>query len=296
MLTLKLWHAINHPPRQSPLFKRATLPKGQPPPMISIRIPLLGVFKNAGLVIMPVAMILLGPPILALLYYLALLCTPLLLPLANTAYGLMHTYTASGSIARERDRQTYDLLCAAPTGIAGVHWSYCTGWLHDHLLLRQTLIALLATGIIASIFGLSPQMVFGGEPSALVVTLVRAAALAGIFVLDYVQTPIVSSLTTLLVPAYAENRSNARLWASSVFLGLQTVVYLPTLLLGVYALPLTLRLVLPDPALSDLLTPLLALAFFALLREAIIVGLWHRAAEQLSGSIMELDAVTRVAV
>jgi hypothetical protein len=296
MLTLKLWRALNHPPRQSPLFKRAILQRGQPAPEFTLRIPLAGVFKNAGLIVLPVVLILLGPPILALLYYLSLLLTPLLLPLANTLYGLAHAYNASGRIAYERERQIYDLLCAAPAGVAGLHWSYCTGWLHDHLLYRCALLALLATGIVASIFGISPQMMFGAGQTALELTLARAAGLAGIFILDYVQTPIISSLTTMLVPANAENRGNARLWACSMFLALQTAVYLPLLLLGVFALPATLRLVLPNPLLSDLLTPPLALAFFALLREAIIVGLWHRAADQLSGSTVELDSVTRVAV
>ncbi len=295
MLSYRLWRAINHPPLRSPLFKRAYAQQVTVMPLTPLRLPLVGLFKNAGLILLPVVLILLGAPILALLYYLALLLAPLLLPLANTIYGLAHANNASGKIAREREQQTYDLLCASPEGVLGMHWSYCTGWLHYHALYRYAMLGLLLTGIVASVFGLSPRIVFGpGEPSVLV-TLLRAAALGCIFALDYVQTPVLSSLTILIVPAYAENEGSARLWASSLFLLLQLVVYVPTLL-GAYALANTLHAMQIDPALADGLTPLLVLAFFALLREAIISGLWRQVAQELSATNVELDALSGRAV
>ena len=235
-------------------------------------------------------------PILVILYYLALTFAPLLLPIANTIYGLSQAYSTSGSIARERDQQTYDVLCASPAGILGMHWSYCTGWIHYHWLLRYAMIGVLATGIIASIFGLSSQMVFGHTQPSLIVTIARTLAVGSIFVIDYAQTVVLSSLVALIAPTYAENASNARLWAISLFLALQGAVYLPTLLLGLYALPTTFDLMGIDPLISGLLIPLLLIAFFAFLREMIIIGLWHAAREHLSTTEVELDAITRVAL
>lgn len=296
MLSLRLWRALNHPPLGSPLFKRAYAQQGPGAPLPALRLPLFSLFRNVGLIILPVVLILLGAPILALLYYLSLLLAPLLLPLANTLYGLRHAYSVSAGIARERELQTYDVLCASPTGSLGLHWSYCTGWLYYHFLYRYLMLGLLATGIVASVFGLSPQLVFGAGQPLLGVTLTRASALGGLFVLDYLQTPVLSSLTALIVPAYAENEDAARLWAASLFLLLQLAVYVPTLLLGGYALPNTLRLLALDPVLADVLVPLLLLAFFALLREAIIVGLWRQVERHLSATSLELDAITRQAV
>ncbi len=296
MLSWKLWRALNRPPQRSPLYRRAYLRQGAQEQQMSIRIPLLGFFKNVSMVVLPVVLILIGTPILILLYYLALSLAPLLLPLANTIYGLNHAYGSSGRIAHERDQQTYDVLCASPPGILGIHWSYCIGWIHYHWLYRYTMIGVLVTGIIASVFGLSSQLVFGGAQPSLVITLVRALAVGGIFVIDYAQTPVVSSLVALIVPTYAENESNAHLWAISLFLGLQGAVYLPTLLLGVYALPSSFNLIGINPTAAGVLIPLLVFAFFALLREMIISLLWHAAQEQLSTTKVELDAITRVAL
>jgi hypothetical protein len=177
-----------------------------------------------------------------------------------------------------------------------MHWTYCTGWLHYHWLMRYAMMGILSIGVVASVFGLSGRMVSGGEQVSFFVTLLRAGALGTLFVIDYLQTPVLSSLTSLLVPAYRENESNTRLWASSVFLVLQMTVYLPTLLIGAFALPTTFRMIGIDPLLGDALTPLLVLAFFVGLREAIIVGLWNRIKQELSATSVELDAITRLAV
>lgn len=297
MLTWKLWRALTRPPLISPMFKRAYHQRGGIPWVTPIRrFPLMDVLRNTGLIVLPIIMILFGAPILVLLYYVSLLLAPLLLPFANSLFGLIHTNSASGSIARERDRQTYDVLCASPAGSLGLHWSYCVGWLHYHWIMRSAMVGVLSIGIVASLLGLSGRMMFGSDNAPLLVTLIRGAALGTVFVLDYLQTPVLSSLTTLLVPIYTENESKARLWASSLFLVLQMGVYLPTFVLGMYALPNTLVMLGVDPLLVNLIVPLAVLAFFAALREVIIVGMWNRVKAELSGSSVELDAVTRLAV
>jgi hypothetical protein len=296
MLTWKLWRALTRPPLLSPLFKRAYTQRETIPWLPPIRFPLMELVRNTGLIIMPIIMILFGAPILVLLYYVSLILAPVLLPVANSLFGLIHTNSASGSIARERDRQTYDVLCASPAGILGLHWSYCIGWLHAHWLMRYALVGTLSIGIVASVLGLSGRMLFGSGDTTLPVTLVRAGALGMIFFLDYLQTPVLSSLTTLLVPIYSENESKARLWASSLYLVLQMAVYLPTFLIGMYALPNTLAVLRVDSLLANLIVPLAVLAFFAALREIIIAGLWNRVKQELSVSSVELDAVTRLAV
>ena len=68
------------------------------------------------------------------------------------------------------------------------------------------------------------------------------------------------------------------------------------LLIGLYALPNTFALLQINLEISGLLVPLFLLAFFVVLREMIITGLWHAAQDQLSASTMELDAMSQVAL
>lgn len=300
MVTFKLWRALNRPPPRSPIYLRAFTSRFQHEERRPFHIPLLSqiasLSKNMGVLVLPVVIILFGTPFLILTFYIALLISPVLLPLANTLHGLVHAVSASAEIARERDNKTYDLLCATPLGMLGMHWSYCTGWLYDHSSYRPVLLGLLVIGIISNVFGLTSQVVFGaGEVEPLTI-LMRALALSAIFILDYAQTIIISSLTVLLVPTRAENQSNTRLWAASLFLLLQIAVYLPTLLLALVALPSAIHLLNLDPATRGFLTPLLYVAFFMALREIVIYGLWRRVEKELSTTRMELDSLTQAAV
>ncbi len=294
ILSIKLWRALSHPPVRSPLFRRAYAKQYSPPGEFpEIHIPFVGVFRNLGLIVLPIVLILLGAPILALSYYLALSLAVILLPVANTIYGFAHAISASAGIVREREQQTYDVICTALPGSIGVHWAYCTGWLHFHNGYRYGLIALVVTGIVASIFGLSPQLIFGSAPVPTTVTIIRALALGGLFLLDFSQVIVVSSLTTLIVPSYAENESNARLLAAGIFLSLQAAVYLSTLMIAGYGLPGIFALVGFSAELAAGLTPPLMLAFFVALRELLITGLWRIVEQQLSTNPLELDVVIR---
>ncbi len=298
MLSWKLWRALNHPPLRSPLFRRAYA--RQYPPIESglpaIRIPFTGLFRSAGLIVLPVVLILIGAPILALSYYLALSLAVILLPIANTIYGLLHTINASANIARERERQTYDVLCTALPGGLGMHWAYCTGWLHYHVIYRYALLGIVVTGVVASIFGLSSRLIFGAAPVPIIVIVIRTGVLGALFLLDFSQSIVISSLTTLIVPSYAENESNARLFAATIYLALQASVYLSTLLVTIYGLPGLLVLIGFSDDVSAALIPLLMLAFFIALRETLIAALWHAVEQQLSTNTLELDALTRSTV
>ncbi len=295
MVTWKLWRALNFPYLRSPLYRRAYQRQrveliGEP-----IHVPLGGLLSNLGLVVLPAIILLIGAPIAALLFYIVLLTAPLLLPICNSVYGALHAVNASSGIARERQQQTYDVLCTSPSGTLGIHWSYCVGWLHYHVNYRYVIVGALAVGLISCLFGLAPQVVFSTGAS-IPAQFVRSLTLAAFFALDYVESIVTSSLVSLLVPVYAENEASARLWASSLFLLMQVAVYLPTLLVGVFALPNTLTLIGFSPALADLLIPPLLFAFFAVLRESMIAGLWHAVKQQLSADAMELDAITHVTV
>lgn len=296
MLTFKLWRALNRPRMRSPLYRRIFSRQGTSGNIDFSRIPLFGLFRNAGLVVLPILLIMIGVPLMIPLYYLLMLVAPILLPIANTIYGTTIAINVSGSIVREREHRTYDVLCTAPEGTLGMHWAYCTGWIHFHYIYRRIMVGVLSIGIVASLLGLPAQVIFGAGQESAAVALVRGLALGTIFVVDYAQTFILSSLLSLLIPTRVENEADARIWAGSTFVALQVAVYLPTLLLTTYALPNTLHLVGIDPQIASLLIPLLMVGFFLALRELIISALWHAVEQQLTTTAVELDAVTGLAV
>lgn len=296
MLTWKLWRALNRLPARSSLYRRMFLYQGITDSIDFSRLPLYGVFRNAGLVAMPIVLILIGIPLMIPLFYLLMLIAPLLLPLVNTICAASLAVKVSGSIVREREHHTYDLLCTTPEGTLGMHWSYCVGLLHFHVIYRRVMLGALMVGIVASAFGLPAMAIFGASDISPVVALVRGLALGAIFVVDYAQTLILSSLISLLIPTRVESETDARIWAAGVFVVMQIVVYLPTLLLTVYALPNTLNLLGSDPLLSSLLIPLLMISFFLALRGLIITALWHAVEQQLTTTALELDAITGLAV
>ena len=188
------------------------------------------------------------------------------------------------------------MLCTALPGVIGVHWSYCTSWLHRHVGYRYLLMGMLAIGLVSCVLGLSPQLIFGRYPVSIVINSVRALSLGIIFVLDYAQTIVLSTLITLLIPSYTENESSAQLWSSSLFLALQLGVYFSTLLIGVFALPGFFNLLGVSALAVDLITPPLIALFFAALREMLISSLWNSIQTQLSTNPLELDALTRAAL
>ncbi len=295
MVTWKLWRALQRPPLRSPLFRRAYRQHVRHP-LPPLRLPLLGCARAIALITAPIVAILFAAPLLLLVYYLALIAAPLLLPVANTLYGVLHTSTACGHIGKEREQQTYDILCTSPGGTLGMHWSYCAGWIYYHAVYRYALIGVLLTGLLSCLFGLAPQVVFGRPPSTLISTLIRSLAVAAFFVIDYVETIVISSLTTLLIPAHSANENEARAKATSLFLALQMTVYLTTFLFGSFALEGLFRLTGFDPSLIGWLLPLLTLAFFVTARELIITALWHTVQQELNADAVELDGIARLTV
>jgi hypothetical protein len=295
MVTWKLWQALQRPPLRSPLFRRAyrqQIPRSLPP----IRLPLMGCARTLALIAAPIVLILFAAPMLVLVYYLALIIAPLLLPTANTVYGVLHTSAACGHIGKEREQQTYDILCTSPGGTLGMHWSYCAGWLHYHAAYRYALLGVLSIGLVSCLFGLGPQMIFGSYAAPLPVSLFRSLTLVVFFVIDYVETIVISSLTTLLIPIHSANENEARAKATGLFLVLQMAVYLTTFLFGVFALRGAFLLMGVERSVSDWLIPLLTLAFFVLVRELIITALWRMVEQELNADTVELDGIARLTV
>ena len=173
-------------------------------------------FKNVSLIVLPVVLILIGAPILVLLYYLALLHRAAAAAARQHDLRLDATPTARAA-ASPTSANSKPTMCSAPR--PPEFWG-CTGRTAPAGFTITGCYRYALLGVLVDwdrrqrVSGCRRSSSLVGAQPSLVVTLIRALALGIFFVIDYAQTTVLSSLTTLIVPTYAENESNARLWAS----------------------------------------------------------------------------------
>jgi uncharacterized protein (DUF58 family) len=263
MLTLQLWRALNRSPHASPLYRWLYPANGGD---VSRR-------RRAVMWLARIVMIALVLPGLAYGAVWLLMGAPYLVLLANTLYGLALAVDSSGGIARERERNTYDLLCTSPPGALGVHLSYCNGWIYHYWLYGWLTLAVALIGGVAVVLapvlpgGVTISEVLNQHPD-----LALSLAVALVFAGDYFQSVVFGGLAAILAPAFTADKLNARILAASGFLLAQLSGYA-----AAYTFALTLANTLQtfdNPALTPLL-PLMSAAAFFIFREAIILVLWR---------------------
>jgi|FLYN01.1.fsa_nt_gi hypothetical protein len=291
MMTRKLWYALHHPPARHPLFLRTVLlPAPARRPFVSwatLLIDLvLGVAFNT-------------PTLLFLLM-------PFFLLIIGVSYGLDCALRVSTTIAKEHEDRTFDLLSLAPTGQWGTNWALATSSLYrnrdfDRLftIIRAALAtALVLTCIVALIaaMSLTPSRPTRLPQPSTTDMLMRVAAdflavlalLAAIYV-EYVQSTVLGSVVGLIVPTYAHNRLDASLWSFSVFLLLQVSTYALAWLIGFNLLPDAYERLQINGWYANFSLPVLRVAVFFLLREAIITALWRALVQRLNLHVGEVD-------
>jgi hypothetical protein len=254
MITRKLWLALRYPPVKDPQYVRILTQTRNPPPLIVVLISVL-----------------LGPLWLVILI------------LANVQYGLLWIAEINTAIVREWDHRTYDLLCLCPDGVFGVHWATAAATVNRNgvftrlthpmfLLIRVVLAILLAIAVLNSSPGLNASQGLALLPLHLTI--------AGVLALMQYQSPVLAVLIAMAPPVFA----SSRLVVAQAMSG---AVYLTLEIGGLLAMILTVTL-LNTVAIGPVHTlqtgiglALIALAFYALLREAIIARLWHLASKAL---------------
>jgi hypothetical protein len=93
--------------------------------------------------------------------------------------------------------------------------------------------------------------------------------------IDQFQSIIVGVLVALIVPTLGRAMQETRIWITSIFILLQFIAYLVTLLISLGALPIIFNLLNWHSTLIDFGVPVLMVLLFFLIHEAIIRWLWH---------------------
>jgi hypothetical protein len=199
-------------------------------------------------------------------------------PLTYSAYGLALVLGVSGSIAREHELKTYEVLAVSPPGRFGMHWLYCIGWMYRSSYARLMIVAFICLGVVAAFLGLAIPIIFRAGSGTIIDPVIRAIASGFFFAIDFVQTIVIACLIAMVVPVYVRNRTTAHQIAASGFISAQLVSYLTAMSVGVVLYR----------AADDFVYPLLIIGTFTLLREGIISILWFSLRAGLNSSSSEL--------
>lgn len=243
-LSLRFWAALQRPPVQHPLFRRA-MRQYQPsfaPPRHSSRLgwTLLAVSGGGIAIFAPqaIAIVLLFVPLLIGAVY-AFLFAP--------ATGVVLATRVSALIARERERGLLDLIAMTPRGgFVGI-WAICTGCQHYALTLRShamgnawfaRVMFLVVLYIYDTLIYAEPRV--GLDFGAFIIILLSLVLIGIAFHIDDVHSVVIANLVGLLVPLLTRSRFDARLWALIGFVVLQAFAYLLTLGGGFGIAPLLL--------------------------------------------------------
>jgi hypothetical protein len=288
MMTLKLWHALNHPPARHPLFQRLVLLPG----MTDKRY-----FSWANILVSLVVDVGARSPVL-LLFFL-----PLLLAFAGITYGIDCALRVGNSIARAYENETFDVLSLSPPGQMGITWALCTSSLYRHRdfdRLRDVMRSAIAFTFISLILidafistinpsGFKPTL----SPSVIVV-MFHWTALSLIMVaiyVEYFQSAVLGSLVGMFVPTFARTRLDTGVLTFGGFLLLQMMVYFLTMLVGFGVLPVFINQTRLIGPLTEVGLNAVRLMIFFSLREALISILWYVLVQRLNTAPSELEFV-----
>jgi hypothetical protein len=289
MLTWRLWHALCHPPYRHPLFTR----------IAAAHIGGNGVLRTLRVVafyLMTCVLLTLGWPIF-------LINVPLMLLFAaastNTIYSMTWASRIGSAIAHEREQETYDLICLLPVGALGAGWALSTAHLHRsalfrtlRLLMRSLLVAL--AGALLLVLPVVMSMSSGGSTSiGLFLLLDHGLVLAAAFYCDHIQSLTLAYLIGMNIASTAQNRINAQLWSGGIFLLLQMLIYMMTLIFSLVLIPALLNHLHVDEMSVTICTPMLTLAIFYALHEIAIWFAWRRLAHQFNASPADQDSIFR---
>ncbi len=296
MLSMNLWRTIAEADIHDPIFRRVSQiqkPAAQPLPRLRAPRRLWLLVALASTVVFVLA-----PQTLALVLILPIsmitlvVAAPLLLPALIWFAGAFSAGEIISGIQREKQQNTYDLICASTQGRLQASWSFATGMLHrggyflplrwgTRISLKFGLAALGGLGFFTLLFALSSPVVFG---IAQIRLLILPLLILAVYFTNLTQTIVVAHIIGLLASSFDWAKRDAMLAGLLAYVMLHT---LPLVGAGLVYLPFRWFVRAPPPL------AILAVEAFALLliiagRELTIMALW-RALKRRMGSSQDRE-------
>lgn len=218
--------------------------------------------------------------------------SPLIALAANMVFSLLIVTTVSGTIARNHELHTYDLMSALPLGRMGIHWIHCTAFFEAQRRWRLPLQAIFMLGIVASpfLFGAVAFPLTGQR--AVQFWLIDAISFAAFLFYDFLNMPVIAAVLGMVIPAYAVNSRNVRGFALGAWALLTLATYLLGAGIALYVLPSLLVRFGANFSATIIIAPITAIVVIAF-RELVTRALWHHLKRTLNISAVELDLILR---
>ncbi|HLV37254.1 MAG TPA: hypothetical protein VKY59_19200 [Spirillospora sp.] len=307
ILTWKLWRTLREPPLIAHVLYRriASMPpfalpfRGQAGRQL-LKV-LLGLFLAYVAIRHGVISLLLLMFVVPAAGVLGFLLLPVLLPPITTLAGGFWAAVISGTVVREHNTHTYELLCLAPNGSLGANWVIASGCLHRgeyFAALRGAVYVALTIG--AMFLGLlalvAMFMALRASPTHTLIVAVRTitdlAVILALFHFHYVQSMVLSALVGVYVPTTFRSSIDAPWLAFGLFEVIQLGTYTAVALFHVLLAPVFEQIT-PDNWLAYISVPLLYLLVFTLLRELIILHLWGSLSSRLNAGPAEREVLLK---
>jgi hypothetical protein len=297
MMTRKLWRALHNPLEWNPVYRRA----------LSMQ-PFKSPKRPGGWIVFVYLASCCGLSVVGSFGWLPVAVVATIL-LGNTLYALSWATTISGGIARERETNTYDLLCLSPSGALVTSWALCTAQVHRTQVFKVVYFAVrlvCITGMlalaIALLIPLSVLQGFGRGGShlspvgmestlSLFYTFLYALSVVIIFFADHIQSMVLASLVGIVTPSYARPGTESRFRSMVTFLALQLVAYGMSTFITLF-LFVMYQVLGVNGWFSNLSLAAVGVVTFFLVREGVIRSFWKRVVKQLNTDDSELDLIT----
>lgn len=281
MLTWTLWRELRNPPRSHPLFWRVVQQGQQAGNQWWIRlIQIVGIlgFVALAIVSLPTALVMLVCGIIGV---------PIFMLIGSSGfYAALSAMDTADALAQEERSGTHDLLRVTPAGAPAVDWlvaSACLARNHrlgqTHALVRAVTIAGgLAIGavtlfLVASVANAQQEGRFA-VPLIALNDMSRILALILIIYLDHIHSFISGGLVGIITAYAVGSPLEARVWAFFGFWTQQITVY--ALVFGLTLLTWNfIEQAFEPTAGRALLMSGISLFFYAVVREALLAGLWR---------------------
>jgi hypothetical protein len=276
MLSIKLWRALQHPPRHHPLSQRVLSHASKDNTRLAI-----GFFMWS---FMLATFIFIFGIIFDWLLYVILG----LFILLNSIYALRWVLRIAQSLVEEKESNRYDLLAALPIGSLGTSWAISTGCVHQRSSFRFMPHFILTIAIVcfSMLCGLSTMLglfleTSGTEQAILANLNVVELGFASIpfviiFYLDHLYSVLTAVLFGQWITIDLKNQDEARVRSFLGYLALQISVYALSYGLSVLLIPMILGNIGLTGLPVLLGISLFGIAFFSVLRELIVRFLWQQ--------------------
>ena len=261
LLTWRLWAALRHPDEDHPLFQRVqNLPLDLPGKRL-----MRPLYENR-------AFKLLWRVFLFVLPALVVAIAPGALLLASNLFGALLAFNIMGTINREREQGTYDLLALTPSGLGAANWLIAAAWTRrlgavDRLATMRTLAIILLA--LVFVYSLSNTLI---SPVAVLALLVGLN-------LDAIQSLIVGCLSGMLAQDF--RGSGSPFAALGIFAFVQVIlVYLPSAAAAIFLFDI-LRPLRWERWVIESAAALVAVLLLFGLREIVIRQMWREIERRL---------------